>query len=147
MGARFDGDVRAQRARLGGKRDGAAGADVHQMKGRAGGSGDVEHAYDSLDLGCDGARREKIVRARPGHRGRELARHLAAFGMHGHRQAKLRRCSHSIEQRRVVGARKFGQAGIAHECLEANHAGLRHFGHVGHRVRREAAPQSEVGDR
>ena len=111
------------------------------------GFGELQRALDRLELGVDRPRLEE----RPGRPRRclpgEPRHHLVALGVHGHRQPEPRRLAQAVEERRVVGAGKLGQARVAHERLEADHAFRGHFGHLGHGARHEPAPQAEVGNR
>ena len=62
--------VHAARASFGRFRDAAAGADMHDVKLRAGLPREIDGARDRVDLGLDRARREKILRGRSGHASR-----------------------------------------------------------------------------
>ena len=90
---------------------------------------------------------EKIAHAAAGSVRREAARQFLAFGMHGDRQPKTRRLTQSVEQRCIVGAWKLGQARVAHERLETDHATVGHCRHLADTTGNEAAPQREIGDR
>ncbi len=77
---------------------------------------------------------------------REPRRDLLALGVDRDRQSQPRRFAHAFVQREIVRARKFRQARIAEEGLEADHAAFRQRRQLAEVARHDSAPQREVRD-
>jgi len=109
-----------------------------------------ERASDGLELGLDGTARRVIAPPAPacGRRVRgEPGGQLRALGVDCDRQAELRRASHALSQRLVVGGREVADSARAHERLEADHAQLRELWQVTDVARHEASPEGEIHTR
>ena len=140
--------VHAARAPFGRFRDAAAGADVHDVKLRAGLAREIDRARDRVELGLDRPRREEIAARVDPVSARASARvisSLSAWTATG----RPRRAASRIPSRSVLSSAyaKLGKARVAHERLEADDAALGHRGHLIDRARHEPAPQTEIGDR
>ncbi len=66
--------------------------------------------------------------------------------MHGDGQIQPRCLAHPVEEREVVGARKFRQSRVAQERLETHYAARSQFFHFADITGHKAAPQCEISD-
>ncbi len=146
--AGLDRHVHAARASFRCLRDAAAGADVHDVKLRAGLSGEIDGARDRLDLGLDRARREKIAaRVDPvmPRGSRRVISSLSAWTATG----RPSRAASRIPSRSVLSS-AYGNSARPESHMNALKPTTPRSAIAGHlidRARDEPAPQPEIGDR
>ena len=128
--ASLDGEIGAAGARFERRRNSAPRTDMHDVQPGARFARQQGGALDGLDLGQHRARRQKgadIAAASFADAAREAAGDLLAFGVDRHGQSARGGDAHAFIERQVVRARKLGEAGVAEESFEADHAAFGEF--------------------